>query len=73
MPSSQDPTFDEAMQVTITEGAIQVFGPGNVGISLTAGAARRSAERLLAAANKLEPDYPSPLAEPRAIYDKGLG
>lgn len=73
MPSSADPTFDEPMRVTVSEGSIVVLGPGDVGVSMTADAARESARRLVQAANKLEPQYPSPLAERPQIYDKGLG
>lgn len=73
MPSSADPTFDEPMRVTVAEGTIVILGPGDVGVSMTADAARESARRLAEAANRLEPQYPSPLAEARQIYDKGLG
>lgn len=73
MPSSADPIFDEPMRATVAEGAIVVLGPGGVGVALTPDAARESARRLTEAANRLEPQYPSPLAEAPQIYDKGLG
>jgi hypothetical protein len=73
MPSSADPTFDEPMRISVAEGAIVVLGPGDVGVCMTAAAARESARRLMEAANRLEPQYPSPLSEAPQIYDKGLG
>lgn len=50
MPDNKRTIYDEPSEVSAVDGAVQLNGPGEIDVAMTAGAAEETSERLLGAA-----------------------